>query len=69
MNDKENHPLNPNIGGIGRANFIKENETGTTNTSRDISDMDREEGDMNHGTKGGNFDQDSQEADTREETT
>ncbi|HJW16794.1 MAG TPA: hypothetical protein VJ499_06730 [Flavisolibacter sp.] len=69
MNDKEIHPLKPDIGGIGRANFIKENEPVTTNTIRDISDMDREEGDMNHGAKGGNFDQDSQEVDNQEETT
>ena len=50
-------------GGVGRTNFIKQHEQKEEENldrpgtgSRDISDVDRQEGNMNHGTKGGNFD-------------
>ena len=67
MSDKENYPLKTQVGGIGRNNFIKENEENIANINRDISEMDRKEGNMDHGTKGGNFDQDEQEADQQDQ--
>ena len=63
MNDKETIPSKTNLGGIGRNNFIKESEGDTTQVSRDISDMDMKEGQMNNGEKGGNFDEDAQDED------
>jgi len=57
MNDKENIPQRPGLGGIGRTNFIKENEANIEKISRDLSNMDRQEGDMDPGIKGGNFDE------------
>jgi hypothetical protein len=67
MSDKENYPPKTEMGGIGRNIFIKENEANIATTSRDISEMDRKEGNMDHGTKGGNFDQDEQEADQQDQ--
>ena len=69
MNDKESYPPKTNLGGIGRTNFIKEKEAETANTSRDISEIDREEGDMDNGTTGGNFDQDDQNTNQEDQTT
>jgi hypothetical protein len=69
MNDKENSPLKTNLGGIGRANFIKENEAGTENTSSDINEIDREEGDMDNGTTGGNFKQDDKDNNQQDQTS
>ena len=48
-------------GGVGRTNFIKETteqepEDSNKPVSRDISDIDCQEGSMHHGVKGGNFD-------------
>jgi hypothetical protein len=59
MKDKENIPSKTDLGGIGRAHFIQENEANIEKVSRDISGIDRQEGNMDPGTKGGNFDQDS----------
>jgi len=61
MNDKDTFPSKTNLGGIGRNNFIKESQGDTTNVSRDIRDMDQQEGQMNNGEKGGNFDQDPED--------
>ena len=48
-------------GGVGRTNFIKETSEQDQDPvnrigSRDISDIDCQEGTMHHGVKGGNFD-------------
>jgi len=57
-------------GGVGRTNFISqhsnnEQENAEVNSSNDISEVDRQEGSMDHGAKGGNFDETTQ---TNEET-
>jgi hypothetical protein len=69
MNDKESYPPKTNLGGIGRTNFIKEKEAETANTRRDISEIDREEGDMDNGTTGGNFDQDDLDKNKEDQTS
>ena len=60
MEDKKNTEENRQ-GGVGRTNFIAQDPQPTREDqdrsgSRDISDIDRQEGAMHHGTKGGNFD-------------
>jgi len=66
MSDKENISPKPDLGGIGRTNFIKENEANIEKVSRDLSNMDRQEGDMDPGIKGGNFDQGSLDEEQRD---
>ncbi len=56
--NKDNAAHEVKQGGIGRINTASENQEqqqGQTET-RDISEIDQQEGTMNHGTLGGNFD-------------
>jgi len=57
MDDKKNTD-NDRQGGMGRTNFLSEDphDQSTQQHQRDISDIDRQEGTMHHGVKGGNFD-------------
>jgi len=55
-------------GGVGRTNFISQHsnkENADVDSANDISEVDRQEGSMEHGAKGGNFDETTQ---TNEET-
>ena len=55
-------------GGVGRTNFISQHsnkENVDVDSANDISEVDRQEGSMDHGAKGGNFDETIQ---TNEET-
>lgn len=46
--------------GAGRLNDARQEQGASGNAGgRDISEVDQQEGDMNNGTLGGNFDQDS----------
>jgi hypothetical protein len=61
--DEKRNTVNENQGGIGRTNFIDNASSHSQETGeRDISSIDRQEGTMDHGTTGKDF---NKEADNR----
>ena len=58
MEDKKTTEQEPQ-GGVGRTNFMagQKEEPAQKQQYRDISDIDRQEGTLDHGVKGGNFDE------------
>jgi len=64
MEEKRSIRNEENAGGIGRTNFVKDNEDdkqNIENKKKDISSIDRQEGSMDHGTIGGGLTDDSGE--------
>ena len=51
--EKQNQPRSEEPKGTGRVSNI--DGSGQTDQSRDISSIDRQEGEMDHGETGGNF--------------
>jgi hypothetical protein len=69
--EEKQHPADKKEGGIGRSNFVtdgpaKNNEREEKISNRRSNIIDKDEGNMHHGTLGGNFN-DEETADKKSE--